>query len=61
MLVVGVKTIILSLNADSLQSMVDSVMFEIVHNDRIRSFAFSNDGKYYLFILSKYSCINYDL
>ena len=61
MLVVAVNNEILALSADSLQSMADSLKFERVHNDLIFSLVFSKDGKYYLFTLSMYLCINYDL
>ena len=53
-LVVGMDEKILSLSADSLQSMADAVKFEKVHNRAISSLAFSNDCKYYLFTLSMY-------
>ena len=45
MLVVVAKDKILSLKADSLQSVADSVEFEKVHNNTISSLAFSKDGK----------------
>ena len=61
MLVVGVNEEILSLSADSLQSMADAVKFEKVHDFQITSLVFSKDGKYYLFTLIMYLCINYDL
>ena len=61
MLVAGVGSRILSLNADSLHSMADAVKFEKVHNDHISSLVLSKDGKYYLFTLIMYLCINYDL
>ena len=59
-LVVGVSKMILSLSADSLQSMADVVKFEKVHNDDITSLVLSKDGKYYLFTLIKYLCFYYD-
>ena len=61
MLVVAVDSRILSLNADSFQMMIDAVEFDIVHNRDISSLMFSKDGKYYLFTLIMYLCINYDL
>ena len=61
MLVVAVNEEILQLSADSLQSMANAIRFEKVHNRPIRSLVFSKDGKYYLFTLSMYLCINYDL
>ena len=62
MLVVGVGNEILPLSADSLQSMADAMKFEQVHDSwRINSLVFSKDGKYYLFTLSMYLCIDYDL
>ena len=61
MLVIGVNEEILSLSADSLQSMANAMKFEKVHNHLINSLVFSKDGKYYLFSLSMYLCINYDL
>ena len=32
-----------------------------MHDNQIRSLVFSKDGKYYLFTLIMYLCINYDL
>ena len=61
MLVVGVSSRILSLSADSLQSMADAVEFEKVHNSPINSLVFSKDGKYPLFTLIMHPCIKYDL
>ena len=61
MLVVGVNNEILSLSADSLQSMADAMKFEKVHNRLISKLVFSKDGKYYLFTLSMYLSINYVL
>ena len=54
MLIVAVDNKILSLSADSLQSMADAVKFEKVHDDNITSLVFSKDGKYYQFTLSMY-------
>ena len=61
MLVVGVNKIIASLSADSLQSVAGAVKFEEVHNRDINSVVFSKDGKYYLFTVIMYLCINYDI
>ena len=61
MFVVGVSLKILSLSADSLQRMADAVRFEKVHNHMISSLVFSMDGKYHLFTLIMYLCINYEL
>ena len=61
MLVVGAGYEILSLSADSLQSMADAVEFEIVHDLRIHSLVINKDGKYYRFSLIMYLCVNYDL
>ena len=71
MLVVGVNNEILSLSADSLQKMTDAMKFEQVHKNNIHnnnnsyiiilSLVLSKDGKYYLFTLIMYLCINYDL
>ena len=60
-LVVGVWNEILSLSADSLQSLADALEFEQVYAGNITSLVFSTDGKYYLFTLIMYVCINYDL
>ena len=61
MLVVGVDEEILSLSADSLQSMADAMKFEKVHNNSILSLVFSKDGKYYYLLLVVCLCINYNL
>ena len=61
MLVFGLNEEMLSLSADSLQSMAGAVEFEQVHSELIYSLVFSKDGKYYIFTLSMYQCINYDL
>ena len=61
MIVAGVKNELLSLSADSLQSMADAMKFENVHYSAITSLVISKDGKYYLFTLIMYLCINYDL
>ena len=61
MLVAGVRKEIISLRADSLQSMADAVRFEKVHKGEINSLVFSKNGKYYLFTLIMYLCVNYDL
>ena len=60
-LVVGMDNRILSLNADSLQSMADAMKFFQVHNSDITSLLFSKDGKYYLFTFIMYLYTNYDL
>ena len=59
MIVVGVNEEILSLSADSLQSVADAMKFEKVH--KIKSLVFSKDGKYKSFTLIIYLCINFDL
>ena len=61
MLFVAVNEEILTLNTDSLQRMAEAVELEKVHYGNIRSLVFRKDGKYYLFTLSVYLCINYDL
>ena len=61
MLVVAVRNELLPLSVDSLQSMADAMKFEEVHNHQIASLVFGKDGKYYLFTLIMYLCINYDL
>ena len=60
-LVVGVNEEILSLSADSLQSMAGAVKFEKVHYSDIRRLVFGKDGMYYLFTLIMHLCINNDL
>ena len=61
MLVVGAGCKILRLSANSLQSMADAMKFEKVHNGLINSLVYSKDGKYYLFTVIMYLCINYYL
>ena len=61
MIVAGRWNELLSLSSGSLQIMADAVRFEQVNFNIITSLVLSKDGKYYLFTLIMYLCINYDL